>query len=335
MTSVTTGRRVVPDGVARLPAVLLTVSVLAVIPAEADAQDNLTYSKGQPVYPAYEGWRRNPDGTFSMMFGYMNENWEQEPDVPVGPDNSFSPGPEDRGQPTHFLPRRNRFVFEVSVPADFGADQELVWTLRANGREVSAYGTLAEDYFVDNVVIMSETGALGAGTSSPEIRANEPPTIELEGATERSARVGQPLTLAAVVTDEDEQPPAEGYRGAEAPADDATPRDLLDRALNWTRGSTVDKAVGLHFTWFVYRGDGQVTFDPPQIEPWEDTRQFANSPWAPYWVPPGLRNPSELPEDGRWVTRVTFDQPGTYVLRGRADDGGLYSDVSITVSVAP
>jgi len=24
-----------------------------------------------------------------------------------------------------------------------------------------------------------------------------------------------------------------------------------------------------------------VTFDPPQIKPWEDTRAGANSPWAP------------------------------------------------------
>lgn len=46
-----------------------------------------------------------------------------------------------------------------------------------------------------------------------------------------------------------------------------------------------------------------------------------------------LRQPSEFPEDGRWVSEVTFSEPGTYVLRGRADDGGLYSDVEITVTV--
>ena len=43
-----------------------------------------TYRAGQHVEPAFEGWRPNPDGTFNMMFGYMNENWEEEPDVPVG-----------------------------------------------------------------------------------------------------------------------------------------------------------------------------------------------------------------------------------------------------------
>jgi hypothetical protein len=36
------------------------------------------------------------------------------------------------GQPTHFLPRRNRFMFKVPVPKDFGT-KELVWTLRTSG----------------------------------------------------------------------------------------------------------------------------------------------------------------------------------------------------------
>ena len=123
-----------------------------------------TYRAGQYVEPAFEGWRPNPDGTFNMMFGYMNENWEEEPDVPVGEENFFAPGEADRGQPTHFLPRRNRFTFEVTVPSDWG-DRELVWTLKVNGVERKAYATLRQDYLVDNMVIASETGSLGAGTT--------------------------------------------------------------------------------------------------------------------------------------------------------------------------
>ena len=308
--------------------------VLMSTPQSAVGQ-RLTYSEGQPVYPAYEGWERNPDGSFNMLFGYMNENWEQEPDVPLGSENFFSPGPQDRGQPTHFLPRRNRFVFRVHVPADFGSDAELVWTLRANGQEHSAYGTLREDLFIDNVVIMSETGALGAGSSSPEIRANEPPRIEVEGPMERTVRVGEVLALAAVVTD-DGQPRRRAQNADTASARDSvpaapTPSELLERALRAsTASSTVSKRVRLHFTWFVYRGasDG-IEFDPPQVKPWEDTRPFANSPWATSWAPP------HVPEDGRWSSEVTFSEPGTYILRGRADDGGLFSDVEVTVHVRP
>ena len=309
--------------------------VLAAAPQRAEAQRH-TYTRGQPLYPAYEGWTRNDDGSIDMLFGYMNENWEQELDVPVGPENQFSPGRADQGQPTHFLPRRNRFAFKVRVPSGFSGEDELVWTLRANGLEHKAYGTLREDLYIDNVVIMSETGALGAGSSSPEIRANVPPSVQLEGATELRVRAGETVRLTAVVTD-DGQPVRASSLGSSAsrPRSEAEeeggpdPRELLERALDRVTATvTVSKRLGLHFTWFVYRGPGEgVEISPPQVKPWEDTRPFANSPWAVSWQPP------TPPEDGRWMSEVIFSQPGTYTLRGRADDGGLYTDVEVTVHV--
>ena len=102
-----------------------------------------SYRSGQHVEPAFEGWRPNPDGTFSFMFGYMNENWE-EAHCPGRRGQLFSPGDSD-GATTRFLPRRNRFNFEVTVPADWG-DRELVWTLTVNGVERKAYATLRQDY---------------------------------------------------------------------------------------------------------------------------------------------------------------------------------------------
>ncbi len=38
----------------------------------------------------------------------------------------------------------------------------------------------------------------------------------------------------------------------------------------------------------------------------------------------------EVPEDGMYEVQVTFAQPGTYVLRARADDGALYHDQDVT-----
>jgi hypothetical protein len=90
---------------------------------------------------------------------------------------------------------------------------------------------------------------------------------------------------------------------------------------------TVGKNVGLHLSWYVYRGSGRVTFAPDQIKPWEDTRAGANSPWAPLWIPP------TLPADGRITTTVTFSEPGTYVLRALADDGALLGSDDVTVVV--
>ncbi|MDA0690021.1 MAG: hypothetical protein O2948_15420 [Proteobacteria bacterium] len=285
-------------------------------PALVNAQ---TYRKGQHVEPAYEGWRPNPDGTFSFMFGYMNENWEEEPNVPVGENNFFAPGDADRGQPTHFLPRRNRFNFEVVVPADWG-DRELVWTLNVNGVERKAYATLRQDYLVDNMVIASETGSLGAGTSSPESRANVPPVVTVQGDRVRSTRVGEPITIETHVWD-DGLP--EARRGSTNTED-----ELKSRMLRPPSRVTVGKVNGLFLSWNIYRGEGNVTFDPPLPKPWEDTRTSANSPWSALWLPP------EVPEDGVYRVEATFDEPGTYVLWARADDGGLYHDGYVTVHVS-
>src|SRR5436190_20640503 len=160
----------------------------------------LSYSRGQNVSPAFEGWEKNDDGSFNMMFGYMNRNWEEEPVVPIGPDNNLSPGPPDQGQPTRFQPRRNRFVFKVRVPADWGK-KELVWTLTMRGKTEKAFASLREDSLVDNIVQASEQGALGAGVSSPAIRANVPPEITIDTG-ERRAQIGQPLTLIAIAKDD-------------------------------------------------------------------------------------------------------------------------------------
>jgi len=163
---------------------------------------SLTYTKGQNIAPAYEGWEQDSDGSKWFVFGYMNRNWVEEIDLPPGPTNNIMPGGPDLGQPTHFLPRRNRFVFRVLVPKTFTEKDELIWTLTAHGVSEKAWATLRQDYKLDNVVKASETGALGAGTSSPETRSNQPPTVQIEGMPTLSAKVGQPVALTVVVKDD-------------------------------------------------------------------------------------------------------------------------------------
>ena len=87
----------------------------------------LRHWSGQGLAPVYEGFDVNPDGTYNMWFGYMNRNFEEELDVPVGGENRFDPGPADRGQPTHFDTRRHKDVFRVVVPKDFGDANKIVW----------------------------------------------------------------------------------------------------------------------------------------------------------------------------------------------------------------
>src|SRR5438128_1243382 len=103
---------------------------------------------GQGVTPAYEGWFKNADGSFTLLLGYYNRNLKQTLDIPVGPDNRIEPGGPDQGQPTHFLPRRQWGVFTVRVPADFG-EKKLTWTIVANGRIASVPIGLHRDYEVE------------------------------------------------------------------------------------------------------------------------------------------------------------------------------------------
>jgi hypothetical protein len=285
------------------------------------ATAQLSYSRGQTASPAYEGWEKNADGSFNLLFGYMNSNWEEEFDVPIGPENNIQPGGPDQGQPTHFFPRRNRFVFRVHVPKDFG-EKELVWTLVTHGKTLKAYGTLRQDYFLDNMVFTSETGAIGAGVSSPEIRANQAPVLEAAGDRVRTVKLGETLTLSAHVTDDD-VPKVRPRGGAVGRGEEA----VKDLRMIPPRQVTVGSATGLWVSCYLYRGDGKVTFNPPQARTWEDTRAGGNSQWSPLWTPP------PAPAEGKWIVQVTFDEPGTYVLRWHASDGALWADEDIKVTV--
>lgn len=295
--------------VARIVIVTAALAAIA-LPRAVSAQQG--YSSGQTIAPAYEGWEQNDDGSFNLVFGYMNRNWEEVIDVPVGPGNNIEPGGPDQGQPTHFYPRRNRFVFRIRVPADFG-DRELVWTLTTQGQTERAYATLKRDYFIDDLVIQANFGAGGGGGTTPELPENQAPTLDVEGGGEHTVRAGEPLELMAVSTD-DGKP-----RARSMPA--SSPRH--------PGRFTTDTATGHRLSWFVYRGAGPVTFDPPQIRVWEDTRDNVDSPWSPGWKTP------EPPEDGRWVAEATFAEPGDYVLRAIAHDGGLATTADVTVTVTP
>jgi len=182
----------------------------------------LTYSKGQPISAAYEGWRVDPDGAKYFIFGYENKNWEEEMDIPVGPDNGFQPGPADRGQPTHFDTRRHKDIFRVIVPKDFGENNKLVWTVTVRGKAESISGTLNRVWQIDR----DRTTRCG---NSQSIDSNHPPEVKV-----------QPATLSV------------NQAGAAKFSISAT-----DDGLPKRRGET----VGMTVEWEKYRGPGIVTFN--------------------------------------------------------------------------
>src|SRR5262245_30998162 len=175
---------------------------------------------GQGVAPVYEGFDVNADGTFSMWFGYMNRNFEEQVDIPVGPDNRFEPG-MDRGQPTHFDTRRHKDVFRVVVPKDFGEANKLVWSITVRGKTESVAGTLNRVWQIDRV-------RTTRGGNSERINSNTPPVVQL-APLDRQVAVDRAVALNISATD------------------DGLPK---------RRGTT----VGMTVEWEKYRGPGHVTF---------------------------------------------------------------------------
>jgi hypothetical protein len=268
----------------------------ATLPTSAQS---MIYSSGQTVAPSFEGWELKEDGTFDLIFGYLNRNLDEEIDVPIGPANSVDPGGPDQGQPTHFLPRRNRYVFRVNVPKDFGT-KEVVWTLTVRGKTEKAFASLKPDYVIDRLMIMKDVGALGARKIE---RDNKAPSIRVDGETVRTVKVGEPVALTAVASDDG------------IPSPKPVPQ----------RYPVTANALGLRVAWFVYRSAGRVTFEPEQFKVYTDYR--SDSPWTPGWAPP------PVPADGKFPVKATFAAPGTYVLRVMAHDGGLQSTQDVTVNV--
>jgi hypothetical protein len=197
-----------------------TVEVLGQSPI--DLTGSRRRATGAPVAPVFEGWEPNPDGTFSLYFGYQNRNWEEAVDIAVGPSNFFSPGSQDRGQPTHFLVNRQKRVFTVIVPKDFG-NQTLVWTLISRGSTETVPGKLSP--------LLRVEATRNADYAAPKMNLGSDQTITFP----------QPATLTAAITSgrEDTGLANAGGRG---------------------RGGRGARAQRLTIKWRKYRGPGSVTF---------------------------------------------------------------------------
>lgn len=288
---------------------------------------------GQSIQPIFEGFERNSDGTFTMWFGYLNRNYDETPTVPIGDANGFygadgvntagpvdpdllltDPGPEDRGQPTYFYPRRQQFVFEVVVPADF-VGKELIWSITHNGETRTAVGTLEREniWAVDEGVWSANRGRGTGGRTEIEY-ANDAPAVRLVGIEGRtSASVGRPINLRVYASDDGVPGPYERNRRSRM---DPLPNNLPEVGGGIGRNSPKEQGVvnyvaadetGLAVTWIKYRGPGQVYFDNA-VTALEPTGEEV-------------------------VASATFTESGTYVLRAYADDSTYttYSEVVVEV----
>jgi hypothetical protein len=303
----------------------VAVAVLLLVVTTGDGTRAQTlFLKGQTIQPVFEGWEKNADGTFSMLFGYMNRNYQETPFVPVGQNNFFSPGPEDRGQPTHFYTRRQSFVFRVTVPADWG-QKDLVWTVNHNGKAFTALGSLMPHWVLDEGVWRANRGA-GTSGRTGAVLINQPPAAKLVGSDQVTVNVGEPVTLTVTATD-DGKPgprPPRPQRSGTGQLLNTTPTVIVpglptfggnrSSAGGGVGGPTDQNMVktslayqtGLAVTFLHYRGPGKVTFEPMAIS---------------------------LKSGDQAVTQARFSEAGTYVVRAMADDSSYTTPVDITVTV--
>ncbi|MGH9387658.1 MAG: hypothetical protein ACRD2N_25650 [Vicinamibacterales bacterium] len=199
---------------------------------------------GLNVYPAFEGWYKNPDGSFTLLVGYYNRNKKQILDIPIGPQNRIEPGGPDQGQPTHFLVGRGWGTVAIKVPKDFG-DKKLTWTLTANGKTVSIPLGVVKGYQIEpfkDAAMGNEPAILKFEPTEKGIQGPPPPLAQ---ALSAAAVAGEATPLSVWINDDmhAETPTAAGGGGGGGAGFAGAQRPRLSVVFS------------------KYRGTGTVTFD--------------------------------------------------------------------------
>ena len=247
--------------------------------------------RDQPVFPFFEGWYDNGDGTYTLSFGFLNRNPDQVIDIPRGERNYIEPAGFDGPQPTNFIPSRQRGVFGVTI-TEAQRDQDVWWHLVSpEGEDMKVPGrTRASAYQLDNNPRPHGSLAPLVWFTSENDAARGPEGIWADNAL--TARVGAPVTLAV------------------------SSRDLSQRDRSEPR---FREPVAVRIVWSKYQGPaGEVTFarDPstPEAPPAPAGRGGRGG------AAPGP-DEVQLPQ-GFGTARVvaTFPVAGDYVVRAQADN---------------
>lgn len=185
----------------------------------------------QPIYPVYDGFLKNPDGSYTLSFAYFSHN-AGTVSIPPGPDNSFGPAPADRMQPTVFKPGHWRFQCVMVVGPEF--DGKLRWTLTYAG---TATGT-SERMLQSNWNLVEGAAALAKidyAKAPKGVCLNRPPAVRILGLTPRR---GEVPTMAVAVNEE---------------------LNLFGSAHD----EGLPRGQALKAEWTVVTGPGRVVFAPP------------------------------------------------------------------------
>jgi hypothetical protein len=171
-------------------AVLILTALITAILSGQDAR---------PVYLQYEGYIKNPDGTFVLSFGYFSSN-EDPVVVAPGRENFFVPSPVDRGQPTTFLPGRHRFACTMVVESE--RERQLQWSLVWGGRTSRTTDRgLDPRYALDPTSAKRALRGVNLAAAPRGVCLNHPPAVHVQsraGRTDTAARPGAASTGSVV-----------------------------------------------------------------------------------------------------------------------------------------
>ncbi|MFP3947384.1 MAG: hypothetical protein ACLFWG_01520 [Longimicrobiales bacterium] len=243
------------------------------------------------VVPFMEGWYENDDGSVTISYGYWNLNQEEVVEIPVGEDNFMVPEEFGGMQPETFYPGRQHGVFGMTLPGD-RAEEDVWWHIvNANGKENNVPGRArAEAYQLDR-------NPRPHGSVAPQMWFDEgepgsgPEGVAAEGTLD--ATVGDPITVEVRVADPSEH-------------------DLEDPRLR--------DGVPVRVVWYKHQGPGTVEFTHHETMP---EPEEARTGFMVQGMQTAERGPRVVTlEEGEGPVRVyaTFDEPGEYMLRARADN---------------
>ena len=240
---------------------------------------------GLPVSPFFEGWYENPDGSYTLSFGFFNRNREETLRIPHGPDNHLSIAQPDGRQPTIFAPGRDTGVFTVTVPGDFAEnDGRLVWTLRTGDQPPhSVPGKVGVEAY------RLHHNPMGMGSLPPLLKLGE------EG-----PELWGPMTVAgdareAATWSTGKDPVGSRANPLSLTASAGTPLTLTVWIADRLAPSPERDPVPGGATWFTHTGPAPAVFSETRLRPDESAA-------------------------GAVTTTVTCEQPGDYILRVRADN---------------
>jgi hypothetical protein len=242
--------------------------------------------EGLRVAPFFDGWYENLDGTITFSFGYSNLNREEVIEIPLGPDNVIVPKEYDGRQPTSFPPGR-----AADNTTDGGAASP---TRRERERGVFTI-TVPGSFGGDVVWTLRYRGQ----------------TFSVPGRARTGAyQLRWPMAMGSV-------PPLLRFKQA-GPA---------GRGPTGIEADPVQTRVGTPLTLTIWITDDSVREkDPVPIAVKRAPKGVMNVTWCKHSGPgPVTFSPQKEPIPqltATATTSATFQQPGEYVIRVRADNFG-------------